>query len=168
VSHSLNGGGVPLTLTNTVFNSAKSMILGSWKIEDEEDEAALMTLYQGDMSKNDSQESQRREAGWIIMEGLIHLGNQWIGTRLSMIFKLLNVSHSRPYPLVCLLQRDVHSDPLPPERPQLHGACPLRIPHQESSPVHAQVLPSEGEHFAELIAVEGREHLPSECSQFLH
>jgi hypothetical protein len=40
VHHSLKGG-VPLTLTNTVFNSAKSMILGGvskWKSEEEEED----------------------------------------------------------------------------------------------------------------------------------
>jgi hypothetical protein len=80
-------------LTNTVFNTAKGMILGNWKAagsgEDDEDEF----IFKEDMGMLVSDaENTRREAGWIIFEGLIHLGNQWMGTRLSVFFKLLNVS----------------------------------------------------------------------------
>jgi hypothetical protein len=67
---------VPLMLTNTVFNTAKGMILGNWKAagsgEDDEDEFIFredMGMLVGDA------ENTRREAGWIIFEGLIHLGN---------------------------------------------------------------------------------------------
>ncbi len=70
MNHSLHGG-VPLTLINTAFNSAKCMILGNWKVEDEEEES----LFINDLSRLDLQENQRREAGWVILEGLIHLGN---------------------------------------------------------------------------------------------
>ena len=82
-------------LTNTVFNTAKGMILGNWKAgsggEDDDDEF----IFKEDLGKqvvDAGQENTRREAGWIIFEGLIHLGNQWMGTRLSAFFKLLNVS----------------------------------------------------------------------------
>jgi hypothetical protein len=47
------------------------MILGNWKVEDEEEES----LFINDLSRLDLQENQRREAGWVILEGLIHLGN---------------------------------------------------------------------------------------------
>ena len=74
------------------------MILGNWKVEEEEEE----TLFVNDLTKLDLQENQRREAGWIIMEGLIHLGNQWVGTRLSILFKLLNVRIVYLINLVCV------------------------------------------------------------------
>ncbi len=80
-------------LTNTVFNTAKGMILGNWKAvsggEDDDDEF----IFKEDLGNQVVDgENTRREAGWIIFEGLIHLGNQWMGTRLSGFFKLLNVS----------------------------------------------------------------------------
>jgi hypothetical protein len=92
VTHAINGGGVPLMLVNTVFNTSKGMIIGGLKgsgtVGDDDDEEIVC---KEDLSMNVSQETQRREAGWIIFEGLLHLGNQWMGTRLSMFFKLLNV-----------------------------------------------------------------------------
>lgn len=72
VNNSFNGG-VPLTLTTSSFNSAKGMILGTFKTGGEEDEDEL--YFQNDLQKIDLSESPRREAGWIIFEGLIHLGN---------------------------------------------------------------------------------------------
>jgi hypothetical protein len=85
MSHSLKG--VPLALMNSTMNAAKGMILGNWKVEDDEEEI----FFSNDLQKLDLQENQRREAGWIVLEGLIHLGNQWMGSRLSLFFKLLNV-----------------------------------------------------------------------------
>ncbi len=72
---------------NSTMNAAKGMILGNWKVEDDEEEI----FFSNDLQKLDLQENQRREAGWIVLEGLIHLGNQWMGSRLSLFFKLLNV-----------------------------------------------------------------------------
>ncbi|CDW72650.1 heat repeat-containing protein 5b [Stylonychia lemnae] len=84
INHSL--GGVPLALINQTINVAKGMILGNWKVGEDEDEY----FFSNDLQKVDLQENQRREAGWIIFEGLVSLGNQWMGTRLSLFFKLLN------------------------------------------------------------------------------
>ena len=56
---------------NSTLNAAKGMILGNWTVEDDEEEY----FFSNDLSKLDLQENQRREAGWIIVEGLIHLGN---------------------------------------------------------------------------------------------
>lgn len=36
ISHSLKG--VPLALMNSTFNAAKGMILGNWKVEDDDEE----------------------------------------------------------------------------------------------------------------------------------
>lgn len=71
------------------MNSAKGMILGSWKVDEDEEEL----INNMDLNKLDLQEHQRREAGWIIVEGLMHLGNQWVGSRLSLFVKLLNVRY---------------------------------------------------------------------------
>lgn len=47
------------------------MILGNWKVDENEEELINnMSLEKLDLSEN-----QRREAGWIIIEGLLHLGN---------------------------------------------------------------------------------------------
>ncbi len=79
-------------LTNTVFNTAKGMILGNWKPGGGEEDDDEITFKEDLSAISDAgQENTRREAGWIIFEGLIHLGNQWMGTRLSAFFKLLNV-----------------------------------------------------------------------------
>lgn len=47
------------------------MILGNWNVGEDEDEF----FFSNELSKVDLQENQRREAGWVIFEGLIHLGN---------------------------------------------------------------------------------------------
>ena len=64
-------------LANTVFNTSRGMILGNSKSNsgafNEEDDEDIM--FKDDLSQLDMQENQRREAGWIIFEGLIHLGN---------------------------------------------------------------------------------------------
>ena len=56
---------------NSTLNAAKGMILGNWKVDEDEEEC----YFSNDLNKLDLQENQRREAGWIILEGLIHLGN---------------------------------------------------------------------------------------------
>lgn len=60
-----------MQLANSIINSAKSMILGSWKV-DEDEEVMISKM---DLNKLNLQEHQRREAGWIIVEGMLHLGN---------------------------------------------------------------------------------------------
>lgn len=56
---------------NSTLNAAKGMILGNWKVNEEEEDIIKTT----DLNKLDLDECQRREAGWVILEGLIHLGN---------------------------------------------------------------------------------------------
>ena len=83
VNHSLKG--VPITLSNSSFNAAKAMILGNFQIEDDEEDIISINLNDFDIS-----DSPRREAGWILLEGLLHLGNQWVGSKVSTIYKLWN------------------------------------------------------------------------------
>lgn len=92
------------------------MILGNWKVDEDEEEF----YFSMDLQKLDLQENQRREAGWIILEGLVHLGNQWMGSRLSLIFKLLNVSSIQVNLTVCVHQRYVQRQPLAAQRPPIH------------------------------------------------
>jgi len=43
----------------------------------------------------DITDCQRREAGWIMLEGLLHLGNQWASFKLTTIYKLWNSVFSK-------------------------------------------------------------------------
>ena len=48
------------------------MILGNWKqVDDEQDDIQYHYIFE----VISLQENQRREAGWIILDGLINLGN---------------------------------------------------------------------------------------------
>jgi len=89
--------GVPLALVGTTLNAAKGMILGNWQVEEDEEE-----LFSKDLNQIDLNESPRREAGWIIFGGLLHLGNQWVGSKLTITFKLWNVN-SFKHILECIL-----------------------------------------------------------------
>jgi len=106
VNHSLKG--VPITLANSSFNAAKAMILGNFENQDystpnarnsktnssrqkdEEDDIMQYGLNDFDIS-----DSPRREAGWILFEGLLHLGNQWVGSKVTTIYKLWNSVFSK-------------------------------------------------------------------------
>lgn len=56
---------------HSTLNAAKGMVLGNWKVDEDED----AYLFSMDLQKIDLQDNQRREAGWMIIEGLVHLGN---------------------------------------------------------------------------------------------
>jgi hypothetical protein len=88
VNHSLKG--VPITLSNSSFNAAKAMILGNFQTEDDEEDIVQVGLADFDIS-----DSPRREAGWILFEGLLHLGNQWVGSKVTTIYKLWNSVFSK-------------------------------------------------------------------------
>ena len=83
VNHSLKG--VPIKLSNSSFNAAKAMILGNFQTEDDEEDIISVNLSEFDIT-----DSPRREAGWILLEGLLHLGNQWVGFKVTTIYKLWN------------------------------------------------------------------------------
>jgi hypothetical protein len=102
VNHSLKG--VPISLANSSFNTAKAMILGNFESEDypmnspdkrskirEEDE----DIAQVGLNDFDISDSPRREAGWMLIEGLLHLGNQWVGSKVTIIYKLWNSVFSK-------------------------------------------------------------------------
>lgn len=88
VNHSLKG--VPITLSNSSFNAAKAMILGNFQTEDDEEDIVSVGLNDFDIA-----DSPRRESGWILLEGLLHLGNQWVGFKLTTIYKLWNSVFSK-------------------------------------------------------------------------
>ena len=68
VNHSLKG--VPIKLLNSSFNEAKAKILGNFQTEDDEEDIISVNLNEFDIT-----DSPRREAGWILLEGQLHLGN---------------------------------------------------------------------------------------------
>lgn len=76
--------GVPIALVNTALNCARGMVLGNWSMDEEEDEILLNM----DLNKIDLKESQRRAAGWIIISGLLGLGNQWVSSKLPFFIRL--------------------------------------------------------------------------------
>lgn len=88
--------GVPIALTNTALNCAKGMVLGNWQVEDEDDEV----LAKLDLQSLDWKKSQRRAAGWILIDGILYLGSQWVSSRLSLIFKLFHSVFSKEMCLV--------------------------------------------------------------------
>jgi hypothetical protein len=92
--------GVPLSLVNTALNCSKGMVLGNWKVEDEDDEI-LAGL---DLATIDLKESQRRAAGWIIIDGLLYLGNQWVSSKLPLLLKLWNSAFCRE---MCVVDQDM-------------------------------------------------------------
>ena len=77
--------GVPITISNSSFNAAKAMILGNFQTEDDEEDIVQIGLDDFDIS-----DSPRRESGWILLEGLLHLGSQWVGSKVTTIYKLWN------------------------------------------------------------------------------
>ena len=77
--------GVPLALSNSAFNTAKGMIMGIVTTEDDDEDIQSLSLEHINV-----RESNRRETGWILLEGLLHLGNQWVSFKLTTIYKLWN------------------------------------------------------------------------------
>lgn len=88
VNYSLKG--VPLVLSGSSFNAAKAMIMGNFQTEDDEEDIVSFGLDDFDIS-----DSPRREAGWILLEGLLHLGNQWVGSKVTTLYKLWNSVFSK-------------------------------------------------------------------------
>ena len=76
--------GVPVALVSTAMNTVKSLILGGQPLEAKTDEQKNQ-LY---LSKVNPLDSQRREAGWIILQGFLYLGKDWIKSELPLILKL--------------------------------------------------------------------------------
>ena len=87
--------GVPLAIAQSSLNVAKGMILGAWQVNDSDEMSEKM-----DLKNIDLVQDQRREAGWILLEGLLKLGNQWVQGNSQLIHKLFRSAFS---PKMCTL-----------------------------------------------------------------
>lgn len=66
--------GVPVALSSATLSLAKWLILGQLPLDVKTDEDKSRFL----LANINSKTNQRREAGWILLEGLLYLGNDWI------------------------------------------------------------------------------------------
>ena len=82
VPNAING--VPVALVSTAMNTVKSLILGGQPLEIKTDEQKAQLA----LSKVNPLQSSRREAGWIILQGFLYLGKDWIKSELPTILKL--------------------------------------------------------------------------------
>jgi hypothetical protein len=88
VNHTIEG--IPLALVATALNAAKTQILGTWPLEPSPDQANAMDLNVLQITTN-----QRQESGWIILEGLLNLGSEWIETQSNVLMKLFKTVFSQ-------------------------------------------------------------------------
>ena len=76
---------MPVALSTASVNLAKGLILGNLPLEVKTDQdKAKYHLHNIDSVTNG-----RREAGWILIEGLLNLGTDWILSEMTLIMKLL-------------------------------------------------------------------------------
>jgi hypothetical protein len=75
---------VPVALTTATLNLAKTLIIGILPLEVKTEEDKLKF----DLGNMNSTTNQRREAGWILLEGLLYLGSDWILTEMPLLMKL--------------------------------------------------------------------------------
>ena len=66
------------------MHSVKSLILGGQPLEPKTDEQKAQLA----LAKINPLENSRREAGWIILQGFLYLGKDWIKSELATILKL--------------------------------------------------------------------------------
>jgi len=80
--------GVPLDIANSGLSSAKRMIMGYRPHED--DETATKAKY------DDPKELLgKKHAGWLVIQGLLGLGNTWVNGNMSALIKLWNYTFSK-------------------------------------------------------------------------
>ena len=97
--------GVPVALVSTAMHAVKSLILGGQPLEAKTDEQKSQ-LY---LSKSNPLNNQRREAGWIILQGFLYLGKDWIKSELSLILKLFKTVFRKE---TCLIEHAKLDDPV--------------------------------------------------------
>lgn len=71
---------VPLALAESTLKGAKGLILGSFAKSDAQEKEAGLVCYPISLKAVIGQEEMgqsRREAGWILVEGLLGLGEAW-------------------------------------------------------------------------------------------
>ena len=76
--------GVPIEETEIAFNTVKNMVSGGEYQGDVIDEDKMFAAEQNDQDIDNA----IRYAAWIIVDGLLHLGPEWVGSRLTFLFKL--------------------------------------------------------------------------------
>jgi len=81
---------------------AKGMILGAWQMTDTDEMSDKMDLKSVDLSQD-----QRREAGWILLEGLLKLGPTWVHGNSQLIHKLFRSAFS---PKMCTIDTEALKD----------------------------------------------------------
>ena len=75
---------MPVALSTASLNLARQLIAGTLPLEVKTDEDKIKFFLQNINSTT----NQRREAGWILLEGLLHLGPDWIQSELPLLMKL--------------------------------------------------------------------------------
>ena len=73
-----------VALATATTNLAKVLILGNLPLEvrTDQDKAKFK------LNNIDSVTNQRREAGWILIEGLLQMGHDWILSEMVLLMKL--------------------------------------------------------------------------------
>lgn len=82
--------GVPMELPLVAINTAKALIVGKYHVEGVEEENI-------DQMEDLAIEldTARRMGGWMILEALMYLGPNWVGSHLTLLFGLLKLPFGR-------------------------------------------------------------------------
>ncbi len=97
--------GVPLDIANSALVSAKGIIMGYRMAEDDEERPNPDVHAGGELVA-------KRHAGWMIIQGLLGLGNVWVSGQLSALVKLWNATFSKESCVTNPLLQDEKTDRL--------------------------------------------------------
>ena len=89
--------GVPVEETEITFNTIKNLVSSEYQGDIIEEEKMFCTepgLQEIDNAK--------RHAAWILVDGLMHLGPAWVGSRLNFLFKMWKLPFGRK---TCILEQ---------------------------------------------------------------
>jgi len=82
---------VPLALAESAMKVVKGLVLGSLVKSDlQEKDQGIMSypVKLADVLQSNELQQSRREAGWILLQGLLHQGEAWIHQNVEVIFML--------------------------------------------------------------------------------
>ncbi|CAG9321456.1 unnamed protein product [Blepharisma stoltei] len=91
--------GIPNEISSTVLNTVKAMISGEYQGEVVDDENVFK-----DEGLAHEINNVKREAGWILVEALMHLGPSWVGGCLTSIFSLWKLPFGRQS---CIIEENI-------------------------------------------------------------
>lgn len=94
--------GIPVEETEIAFNTVKNMVSGGEYQGDVIDEDKMFASELSDQEIDNA----IRHAAWIIVEGLVNLGPDWVGGRLNFLFKLWKLPFGRK---TCIFEQMPHS-----------------------------------------------------------